>query len=65
MARTNDTAIFEKSLLQFIGTPDPMLAMLEWLTAKLMLIEASAKAGAPKRPTTRLSRYISSPKAMA
>jgi transposase-like protein len=53
MARTNDSAIFEKTLLQFVGMPDPMLAMLEWMTAKLMLIEASAKAGAPKGKHSR------------
>ena len=48
MARTNLITHFQKLLLQFITEPDPLLAMLQWMTEQLMQTEAEAKAGAPK-----------------
>jgi transposase-like protein len=41
-------APFKKALLQFITEPDPFLAMLKWVMAEMMRIEAGAKAGATK-----------------
>ena len=48
MAKTNLITHFQKLLLQFITEPDPLLAMLQWMTEQLMQMEAEAKAGAPK-----------------
>jgi len=48
MAKTNLITHFQKLLLQFITEPDPLLAMLQWMTEQLMQTEAEAKAGAPK-----------------
>ena len=48
MAKTNVITYFQKLLLQFITEQDPLLAMLQWLTEQLMVLEAEEKAGAPK-----------------
>jgi len=48
MAHSNVITHFQKLLLQFITEPDPLLAMLQWLTEQLMLLEAEEKIGAPK-----------------
>ena len=48
MAKTNVITHFQKLLLQFITEPDPLLAMLQWLTEQLMQLEAEEKIGAPK-----------------
>jgi len=48
MAHTNVITHFQKLLLQFITEPDPLLAMLQWLTEQLMQVEAEEKIGAPK-----------------
>ena len=48
MARTNVITYFKKLLLQFITEPDPLLAMLKWLTGQLMQMEAEAKVGVEK-----------------
>jgi len=48
MASPQDTTVYEELLTQFIAEPDPLLAMLEWLTHQMMTIEASQKVGAPK-----------------
>jgi hypothetical protein len=53
MARTNDTALFEKILLQFVGEAEPVLSMLEWTAQRLMEIEAQGKAGAAREITER------------
>ena len=48
MARTNVITYFKKLLLQFITEPNPLLAMLKWLTGQLMQMEAEAKVGLEK-----------------
>ena len=48
MAHSNVITHFQKLLLQFITEPDPLLAMLQWLTEQLMQLEAEEKIGAPK-----------------
>lgn len=48
MAKVNDSVLFREKLLDFIAEPDPLLCMLEWITARLMQIEAETKVGAEK-----------------
>ncbi len=48
MASSQDTAVSEQLLSPCIGEADPLQAMLEWITAHMMQIEASQKVGAPK-----------------
>ena len=48
MARNNDSTLLKEKLLDFVTDPDPLLSMLEWLTSRLMTIEAEAKVGAEK-----------------
>jgi putative transposase len=48
MAKTNVITCFQKLLLQFITEQDPLLAMLQWLTEQLMVLEAEEKVGAHK-----------------
>jgi putative transposase len=36
MAYHKNTVNLEKMLLKFLGEPDPMLSMLEWLCHKMM-----------------------------
>jgi len=62
MAKTNLITYFQKLLLQFIIEQDPLLAMLQWMTERLMQMEAEVKAGAPKGQhsedrTTHFSGY--------
>lgn len=44
----NDTGIFKKLLVEFIGQEDPILAMLEWTAQQMMQIEAEGIVGAQK-----------------
>lgn len=48
MAKKNDTAFFEKKLLDFVMTTDPMLEMLQWVMDNFMEIEVAHKTGAEK-----------------
>lgn len=48
MAYHKDTINLEKMLLKFIGEPDPMLSMLNWLCHKMMEVELETKLGAAK-----------------
>lgn len=48
MAKINDSVLLREKLLDFITEPDPLLSMLEWLTHRLMQIEAEAKVGVEK-----------------
>jgi len=48
MAYHKNTANLEKMLLKFLGEPDPMLAMLEWLCHKMMEVEVENKLSAGK-----------------
>ena len=48
MTKTKDTTFFENKLLDFIAEPDPLFAMMQWLTEQLMEIEVSKKANAKK-----------------
>jgi len=49
MAHRYDSAAYKKLLLQFIGEADPLYAMLEWLTERMMEVEAELKVGVAKR----------------
>jgi len=60
MAQAQDTATYEELLSQFILEPDPLLAMLQWLTDQMMQIEASQQVGAPKgKHSTERTTYFS------
>lgn len=48
MAYHKNTSRLEKMLLKFLGEPDPMLAMLEWLCHELMEVEIENKLNASK-----------------
>jgi putative transposase len=48
MARRHDTATYKKLLLHFMGEADPLYSMLQWLTERMMEVEAELKAGAAK-----------------
>jgi putative transposase len=48
MAHKNHTPFLKKMLLAFMTEPDPLYAMLEWLTNELMKLEAENKVGAHK-----------------
>jgi putative transposase len=48
MAKSDDTATYKKLLLHFMGEADPLYSMLQWLTERMMEIEAELKAGAAK-----------------
>lgn len=56
MAKRDLNTIFKSLLLQFIGEEDPLLKMLEWMTQKLMEIEAENKVGAEKGKHSRSRR---------
>jgi len=60
MAPDKDTGAYEELLLQFLGEPDPLQAMLEWITDQMMQLEASQKVGAPKgKHSTERTTYFS------
>ena len=40
MARNHDTAAYKKLLLHFMGESDPLYSMLQWLTERMMEVEA-------------------------
>ena len=48
MARKYDTVAYKKLLLQFMGESDPLYAMLQWLTQRMMEVESEMKVGAAK-----------------
>ena len=48
MAQNNHTPFLKKMLIEFMAEPDPLYAMLEWLTNELMKLEAENKVGAHK-----------------
>ena len=48
MAKDNDSTLLREKLLDFVTDPDPLLSMLEWLTSRLMKLEAEAKVGVEK-----------------
>jgi transposase-like protein len=48
VAKLNDIVLLREKLLDFVADPDPLLSMLEWLTSRLMQIEAEAKVGVEK-----------------
>jgi putative transposase len=48
MARRDLSTVFRTLLVQFVGEADPLLSMLEWMTAQLMQVEAEARVGAEK-----------------
>ena len=48
MAKRNDSEIFKRILVDFVGEADPLMSMLQWTTDQLMQIESETKVGAPK-----------------
>ena len=48
MARNYDTAAYKKLLLHFMGESDPLYSMLQWLTERMMEVEAEIVVGAAK-----------------
>ena len=48
MARKYDTATDKKLLLHFMGESDPLHAMLQWLTQRMMEVESEMRVGAAK-----------------
>jgi putative transposase len=48
MAKRDVTTCFQQMLLQFVTEPDPLFAMLQWMTDRLMQMESEAKVGAEK-----------------
>ena len=48
MAGKYDTSTYKKLLLHFMGEADPLYSMLQWLTERMMEVEAELKAGAAK-----------------
>jgi len=48
MAREYDTSAYKKLLLHFMGESDPLYSMLQWLTERMMEVEAELKVGAAK-----------------
>ena len=48
MAYHKNTVSLEKMLLKFLGEPDPMLSMLEWLCEEMMEVEVNNKLRAGK-----------------
>lgn len=45
MADKNHTDYYNELLLDFIGEPDPLFSMLQWLTDRMMDLESDSKAG--------------------
>jgi len=48
MAGKYDTSTYKKLLLHFLGESDPLYAMLQWLTERMMEVESEVKVGASK-----------------
>ena len=48
MARLNYIEYFKRALLEFATESDPLYAMLQWMTEKIMQLEAEQKVGAQK-----------------
>jgi putative transposase len=60
MAQPHYKALLQKVLLGCISEPDPVLAMLRWVTDQMMRIESEAKVGAAKGAHSReRSTYFS------
>jgi transposase-like protein len=48
MAKLNYIEYFKRALLEFMSESDPLYAMLQWMTEKIMQMEAEQKVGATK-----------------
>ena len=48
MAGKYDTSTYKKLLLHFMGESDPLYAMLQWLTERMMEVESELKEDASK-----------------
>lgn len=48
MAGNNNTTCHKKLLFNFMSEPYPLNARLQWLTEKMMAVEAEAEMGATK-----------------
>ena len=49
MAKKDATTYFREMLLQFIAEPHPLHAMLQWLTERMMQLEAEARVHSSSR----------------
>ncbi|GAB1481417.1 hypothetical protein MASR2M78_02320 [Treponema sp.] len=58
MTKTKDTTFFENKLLQFITEDDPLLAMLQWVTDKLVEVEVAQKVNSQKGKHSRNGQRI-------
>jgi len=60
MAQPHYKTLLRKALRGCISEPDPILAMLRWITHQMMRIESEAKVGAAKGAHSReRSTYFS------
>jgi putative transposase len=60
MAKLNYIEYFKRALLEFMSESDPLYAMLQWMTEKIMQMEAEQKVGATKGThTTERNTYFS------
>ena len=60
MAKLNYIEYFKRALLEFMSESDPLYAMLQWMTEKIMQMEAEQKVGATKGThTTERTTYFS------
>jgi putative transposase len=60
MAKLNYIEYFKRALLEFMSENDPLYAMLQWMTEKIMQMEAEQKVGATKGThTTERNTYFS------
>jgi len=48
MAKLNYMDYFKRALLEFVAEEDPLYAMLQWMTEKIMQLEAEQRVGAQK-----------------
>ncbi len=48
MAKLNYIEYFNRTLLKFAEESDPLYAMLQWMTEKIMQLEAKQKVAAQK-----------------
>ena len=60
MAKLNYIEYFKRALLEFAAESDPLFAMLQWMTEKIMQLEAEQKVGAHKgEHTTERTTHFS------
>ena len=58
MAKDYDTSVYKKLLLHFMGESDPLYSMLQWLTERMMEVEAEIVWERPRESIHRIGRPI-------